>query len=160
MLAALPLTPNAKVDRRALPAPEGLRRMRARATKRRATATEQRLAEIWSEVLRVERIGVHDDFFALGGHSLLAVRIIARIEQSCGAELSVRAVFEAPTVRALAARIDAAAGGAPRAAAIARLPRGGGPATFPLSAAQQQLWFLYQLEPDKRGRTTFRRPCA
>lgn len=74
-----------------------------------ANDTERRVAEIWSELLGLERIGMDDDFFELGGHSLLATRVLARIDQSLGARLTLRDVFDAPTVRRLAARIAAVA---------------------------------------------------
>ena len=70
-----------------------------------ASDTERRLAAIWSELLGVDRIGVHDDFFELGGHSLLATRVLSRIEQAIGARLTLRDVFDAPTVHRLAERI-------------------------------------------------------
>jgi acyl carrier protein len=73
-----------------------------------AGEVEQRLAAIWSELLGVQRIGVHDDFFQLGGHSLLATRVIARIEEALGAHLTLRDVFDAPTISRLSARLAAA----------------------------------------------------
>ena len=110
-LAALPLNANGKVDRRDLaarPLPGGSPGADAGFVAPR-TAAEERLAAIWSEVLGVERIGVHDDFFALGGHSLLAIRALARIGEAFGVDLPVGDLFAAPTVAALAARLDAVA---------------------------------------------------
>jgi acyl transferase domain-containing protein len=75
-----------------------------------STAVERRLAEVWAELLGVQRIGVHDDFFELGGHSLLATRVLTRIAEALGARLTMRDVFDAPTIHALATRIDAALG--------------------------------------------------
>ena len=80
-----------------------------------ADETERRLAAIWSELLGVSRVGADDDFFELGGHSLLATRVLARVEQSLGARLTLRDVFEAPTVRKLAERLGAAAVASPKA---------------------------------------------
>ncbi|MEA2694498.1 MAG: hypothetical protein QOJ16_3885, partial [Acidobacteriota bacterium] len=143
-LPALPLTVHGKLDRAALPMPD---RGEPVAVLPR-TPAETRLAEIWAELLGRERVGVLDDFFALGGHSLLATRLVSRVRQAFGVELPLRAVFEAPTVASLAARIESAEG-AP-AATPALVPdlvpaaRGG---ELPLSFAQQRLWFLDQLEP-------------
>jgi hypothetical protein len=72
-----------------------------------ATDTERRLAEIWSDLLGIERIGVHDDFFEIGGHSLLATRVLARIDEMLGVRLGLRDVFDAPTIHLLAERIGA-----------------------------------------------------
>ncbi|MET0399299.1 MAG: phosphopantetheine-binding protein, partial [Longimicrobiaceae bacterium] len=94
------------VDRRALPAPEAAGAP-AEAYVAPRTETELRLAEIWAAVLRVERVGIGDDFFALGGHSLLAMRLASRVRQAFGAELPLRAVFERPTVGGMAALLPA-----------------------------------------------------
>ncbi len=102
----LPLTANGKVDRGALPAPDGSRAASPAAYAAPQTPVEQKLAEIWSEVLGVERIGLDDDFFDLGGHSLLAVRMLARAQESLGLELRLASVFESSTLRELAAAIS------------------------------------------------------
>jgi natural product biosynthesis luciferase-like monooxygenase protein/amino acid adenylation domain-containing protein len=142
-LDAFPLTPNGKLDRRALPAPD----LAASAPEYVAPRgeTEQRLAEIWSQVLRAERVGAHDNFFSLGGHSLMAMRVIARIRQVMETELPLRAVFEAPTVAQLAARIDAQAPTADNQPIPRRADTESDP---PLSFQQQRLWVLDQLEPE------------
>jgi amino acid adenylation domain-containing protein len=104
-LDALPLTPNGKVDRRALPdpeAPSAAERVEPR------TVTERVIAEIWREVLGVERVGVEDDFFVLGGHSLRATQVLGRISQRLEVELPLRVLFQAPTVAGLAAAVEAA----------------------------------------------------
>jgi acyl carrier protein len=93
-MEALPRTPNGKIDRRALPeagAP-------ARGYEAPRTVEEEALAAIWAEVLGVERVGVHDDFFALGGNSLRAVQVVARIREALGVELPVRALFQSPVL--------------------------------------------------------------
>ncbi|MBB4636057.1 non-ribosomal peptide synthetase [Longimicrobium terrae] len=136
---ALPLTPNGKVDRRALPAPEG-DAFAARAYEAPAGAAEQAVAEIWAEVLGVERVGRRDDFFGLGGHSLLAVQVISRIRQALGVETALGELFTRPVLADFARELQGAA--------RAQLPpiqpvRGDGP--VPLSFAQQRLWFLEQL---------------
>ncbi|HEX8317854.1 amino acid adenylation domain-containing protein [Longimicrobium sp.] len=103
-LDAFPLTPNGKVDRRALPAPEG-DAYGAREYEAPVGKVEQSLAEIWAELLGAERVGRGDDFFLLGGHSLLAVQMISRVRQAMDVELALAAVFEAPVLSALADRI-------------------------------------------------------
>ncbi|HEX8907334.1 MAG TPA: phosphopantetheine-binding protein [Longimicrobiaceae bacterium] len=103
-LAAFPLNPNGKVDRAALPAPS---LERAGGTPPR-TATEVELAAVWAEVLRVERVYADDDFYDLGGQSLLAAQVAARVRDRLGVELPLGRVFEAPTLAALAAAVDAA----------------------------------------------------
>src|SRR5262249_9060400 len=89
-LDALPQTPNGKVDRKALPAPASVADEDAYVAPR--TAMEGMLAGAFAEVLGVERVGIHDDFFSLGGHSLLAMRAAARVRDACGVELAVRAM--------------------------------------------------------------------
>jgi amino acid adenylation domain-containing protein len=141
-LGALPLTPNGKVDRKALPAPDFASLPRAPFLAPR-TAAEARLAEVWAEVLGVERVGVGDDFFELGGHSLLATRIVGQVRAAFGVEVPLRAFFEAPTVAALAEWLQ---GHAPPSPSPPLEPaRREGP--LPLSFAQQRLWLLWQLEP-------------
>ncbi len=108
VLAALPLAPNGKVDRAALPAP-GAVGERARVAPR--NALEQALAAIWEEILGRGPVGVTDDFFALGGHSFLAVRLLSRIARELGRELPLAALFEARTVESLAALLAAEPGG-------------------------------------------------
>ncbi|NNB91384.1 non-ribosomal peptide synthetase, partial [Corallococcus exiguus] len=100
MLDALPLTANAKVDRKALPVPDGSAPVRATYEAPR-NELEQQLATLCGELLRVERVGVHDDFFELGGHSLLATQLVSRIRTTFGVELPLRDLFEASTVAEL-----------------------------------------------------------
>ncbi|HEX6749444.1 MAG TPA: non-ribosomal peptide synthetase [Longimicrobium sp.] len=103
-LPVFPLTPNGKVDRAALPPPAA---GRAGGTAPR-TETEVELAAVWAEVLRVEHVYADDDFYDLGGHSLLAAQVAARVRDRLGVELSLRQVFDAPTLASLAAAVDAA----------------------------------------------------
>jgi acyl carrier protein len=103
-LEALPLTPNGKLDRKALPAPEYASAEERYVAPR--TPAEEVLAEIWAEVLRLERVGVHDNFFDLGGHSLLIMRLLARIQATFDLELSIRTVFSMPTLEAMAGEIE------------------------------------------------------
>jgi acyl carrier protein len=104
-LPELPLTPNGKVDRKRLPDPSGERAELAGAWVAPRTEVEATLAGLWAEVLRVERVGAEDDFFALGGHSLKATQVMTRIEEVFGLELPLRALFESPTVAGLAERL-------------------------------------------------------
>jgi len=103
-LEALPLTPNGKLDRKALPAPEGSA-YASREYEAPVGKIEEALAEIWTELLRVERVGRHDHFFELGGHSLLALQVVSRVRQGMEVELALATVFEKPVLSALAERI-------------------------------------------------------
>ncbi|WP_197357744.1 non-ribosomal peptide synthetase, partial [Ralstonia pseudosolanacearum] len=140
MLDALPLTPNGKIDRKALPAPDFTAQSSAREAQ---TPNERALASLFAEVLGLPRVGIDDDFFALGGHSLLATRLISRIRTTLQIGLSVRALFEAPSVARLAARLERADASAALQPVLTALPR---PDTLPLSFAQQRLWFLHRFE--------------
>ncbi|RAS65119.1 amino acid adenylation domain-containing protein [Lentzea atacamensis] len=131
----LPLSPSGKLDRRALPEPE-----LTAVSEEPATPSEQAVAALFAELLGVERVGRHDDFFALGGHSLLATRLVGRLRSDLGAEIAIGEVFEAPTVAGLAALLDSHGRRRP---ALTPMPR---PRRIPLSSAQQRLWFLYRLE--------------
>jgi amino acid adenylation domain-containing protein len=145
VLDAFPLTPSGKVDRRALPAPEaGAAPASAFAAPR--GPLEELVAAIWAEVLRVERVGANDDFFALGGHSLLATQVVSRLRTALGIEVPLQKLFATPTVAALARLVEEArAGGAGLSLPPAvRMPRQG---SYPLSFAQQRMWFLHQLAP-------------
>ncbi len=121
-LEALPLSPNGKVDRKALPAPAAAGERTGEEDVAPRTAEEEAIAAIWAELLGVPRVGVEADFFALGGHSLLATQVVARVRDAFGVELPLRALFEAPTVAGLAARVGAAEPPQPAAKATQRPP--------------------------------------
>ncbi len=148
---AFPLTPNGKVDRAALASVEPTGPADDRLPLRPRSPTEERLAAIWADVLGVDvaRVGVDDDFFELGGHSLLAAQVIAQVREEFGTETVVRAIFEASTVAALAALVEAEAAGDLQVPPLARMPRVPG-ARFPLSMAQEQMWAL-ELAADPPG---------
>jgi amino acid adenylation domain-containing protein len=151
-LDRLPLTGNGKVDRRALPAPEAAAHGHQGAKLAPRSRTEQRLADIWREVLRLDEVGVHDNFFEAGGHSLLVAQLASRVRGGFGVDLPLRAIFEAPTLEGLAVRLEAllpeladAEAVAVAATPIPRAARDGSP--FPVSFSQERLWFLDRLEP-------------
>lgn len=101
-LDSLPFLPNGKVDIKALPAPENIRDDLSSTFVAPQTSTEKAIADIWLEILSIERVGIHDDFFELGGHSLLATQVVSRIRQALQTELSLRQFFDAPIVADLA----------------------------------------------------------
>ncbi|MDT3777027.1 amino acid adenylation domain-containing protein [Nitrospira sp. MA-1] len=145
-LDTLPRTVNGKVDRRALPA-SGADDHLAQGYVAPRTTTEELLADMWVDILAVDRVGVHDHFFELGGHSLLATQIVSRIRSAFHIELPLRTLFDSPTVSELAVAVEAMRGkeAGPQPPSIVPVPRTG---PLPLSFAQQRLWFLAQLESD------------
>jgi amino acid adenylation domain-containing protein len=144
-LDALPLSPNGKIDRKALPAPALAADVLSRHIAPR-NFIEETIAQIWTELLGAPNVGVNDNFFELGGHSLLAARIVSRIRSIFAIELPLRALLESPDLADLAARVDAARG---RASTRVSMPivRASRSAPTPLSNAQQRLWFMQQRDP-------------
>ena len=137
VLEAFPLTSSGKIDRKALPAPMfGATSFRAPQTQ-----TEKIVADVFAEVLGVDRVGLDDDFFALGGDSLIATRVSARLQLALGREVPVRYLFDASTVGDLAEYLHRHRGG-PAHPPLRVMPR---PERVPLSFAQSRLWFLEQL---------------
>ncbi|HVP65957.1 MAG TPA: amino acid adenylation domain-containing protein [Anaeromyxobacteraceae bacterium] len=147
-LDAFPLTPNGKVDKKALPAPDGSASKTEYAPPR--TEAEKRIAAMWAESLGLPRVGIHDNFFHLGGHSLLASQMITRLAREDGIAVPLRKIFEAPTVAQFAPLLS----GSRKAERIPRL-EGNGP--WPLSLVQRRLWMLEQLDP---GRMVWNLPSA
>jgi acyl carrier protein len=105
VLDSLPLTPSGKLDRNALPAPDSARQLADDSYVPPRNPVEETVARIWAEVLGVERVGAHDNFFALGGHSLMATQVLSRIRQAFPVDISVRRLFQEPTVATLAVAI-------------------------------------------------------
>lgn len=141
-LDALPMTVNGKLDRRALPAPVAATAPEAQAPR---TETERNLAALWGSVLHRESVGVQEDFFRIGGHSLLATLLMAQVRSAFNVALPLRALFEAPTVARLAARIDAEPKAAREDAPVAALPAlvpdpAHWHAPFPLTPIQEAYW--------------------
>ncbi len=144
-LEALPLTPNGKVDRRALPAPEAAGRAVDAEHAPPEGPVEEALAAIWREALGVERVGRDDHFLELGGHSLVATQVVARVRNVFGVELTQGAVFEQPTVAALARAVKAAGSGSGSGEGALEAATGGGETEA--SFSQERLWFLDQWSP-------------
>lgn len=149
ILAELPLTINGKLDRRALPAPAYASGVPFRAPN---TLAEKAVAEVFASVLAHKNVGADDSFFELGGNSLDATRVVARLNAALDSNVSVRELFESPTVAALAssASRNLGVGGRRTLVAAAR------PSRIPLSLAQQRMWFLNRLDPGSSVYSTLR----
>ena len=142
-----PLTPNVKVDRRALPRPEEVKKDATAGGLERQNAYEEIIGGIWKDVLKVERVRPGESFFEIGGHSLLATQVVSRMRSAFGVEIGLLSIFEEPTVEGLACRVEdlIRTGEIEDAPPLVKVPRDGG---LPLSFAQQRLWFLDQLAPN------------
>ncbi|AKJ02445.1 amino acid adenylation domain-containing protein [Archangium gephyra] len=141
LLEALPITPNGKVDRKALPVPDA-----SQFTSEDYVAPrdhiEALLASLFAQVLGLPRVGIHDHFFALGGHSLLATRVTSRIREALHVEVPLRALFSSPTVAGLAEHVRQA-----KSASLPPLLPAPRNAALPLSFSQQRLWLVDQMQP-------------
>jgi amino acid adenylation domain-containing protein/non-ribosomal peptide synthase protein (TIGR01720 family) len=156
VLSELPLTPNGKVDRRALPIPERGRPDRDRGYVPPGDELQRAICQAWSDLLRVDRVGIRDNFFELGGNSLLLVEVHGRLRRALGREIPLRTLLNGQTVEDLARSLGAL--GSEEEAAVAPpvrpVPRSG---LLPLSFAQERLWFLDRLVP---GNATYNIPLA
>ncbi len=140
-LETIPLTANGKIDRKALPAPDTELTKTSEYTPPQ-NPTQEIIANILAEVLTVTSVGIHDNFFVLGGHSLLAIKVISRIKQFLSAEISVKDLFESPTIAELEQLIQNST--QQQTPPIEPIPRNG--ELLPLSWAQERIWFIDQLE--------------
>ncbi|MDQ0047474.1 nonribosomal peptide synthetase DhbF [Paenibacillus polymyxa] len=137
MLGALPLMPNGKLDRKALPAPVMDKVLHVRTPR---TPQEAMLCDLFAEVLALPIVGIDDSFFDLGGHSLLGARLMTRIREVFGVEVNIGRLFETPTVASFAERLDQGQSLRPSLLPAVR------PQRIPLSFAQSRLWFLHRME--------------
>lgn len=144
-LETLPLTPNSKLDRRSLPTPDWTD-ISEEADVAPRTPTEELLAGLWCQVLGIERVGVHDNFFERGGHSLLATQLVSRLRDAFQVELPLRYIFESPTIATLAEPIEQLRH-SQQGVQTPPIPAASRQGHLPLSFAQQRLWFLDQLQP-------------
>ena len=152
----LPLTPNGKVNRTALTPPDGIRPELDRELVTPRTEIEEMVAQVWRELLRLDLVGVHDNFFDLGGHSLLATRVVARLRNNFAVDLPLRQLFESPTVAGLAnhLKILLQDQSGTRISPIVAVSRD---RPIPASFAQQRLWLLREMDP---GSTAYNIPAA
>jgi amino acid adenylation domain-containing protein len=142
VLEKFPLTPNGKIDRRALPAPDTIQQPEEN-TSLALTPVQEMLTGIWADILGIKQVSIYDNFFELGGHSLLATQAISRIRKTFGVDIPLQRLFEFPTIAELAKDIQQAS--LQGVSAITPVPRDG---NLPLSFAQARLWLLEQLNPD------------
>ncbi|MEM9271688.1 MAG: amino acid adenylation domain-containing protein [Cyanobacteria bacterium P01_F01_bin.143] len=152
MITNIPLAPSGKVDRKALPEPNISRTETEFVLPR--NATEKTIVDIYGEILKQDKISINDNFFEIGGHSLIATRVISQIRQIFKVELPLRTLFEHPTIVALAQEIQKSSE-IDLALKVLPIKRITGTKEFPLSFAQQRLWFLSQLEPNNSSYNIF-----
>ncbi|MBP5973795.1 amino acid adenylation domain-containing protein [Brasilonema sp. CT11] len=144
-MESFPLTPNGKVNRRALPEPSANRPELSQTFVEPRTPTEEILAGIWRDVLGLQKVGIYDNFFDLGGHSLLATQVIALTRKAFGIELPLLSLFESPAIAPLAKKIATAKAPEQQELALQRMPSQG--EAIPISLIQLELWFFDQFYP-------------
>nr|WP_233426242.1 non-ribosomal peptide synthetase [Paenibacillus massiliensis] len=140
-LEQMPLTPNGKIDRKALPTPDGSLHSGAEYVAPR-TWVEAKLAEVWQDVLGLTQVGVKDNFFEIGGHSLRATTLAAKIHKELNKQLPLRRIFEAPTIEQMAVVLEQL-----EQVTYAAIPVSEERSYYPLSSVQQRLYVLHQLDP-------------
>ncbi len=147
LMDAFPLTPNGKIDRRTLPPPNFSPIELDDNFAPPTTPIQELLSGIWQQILGIEKIGIHDNFFTLGGHSLLATQVISQVKKAFQIELPLRRLFESPTIASFSQLVEQAIkkGAELISPPIERVSRD---RVLPLSFSQQRLWFLHQLEPN------------
>ena len=143
-LEFLPLTPNGKIDKKALPEPDSIRRELENFVAPR-NPTEELLANIWSQLLKVEKIGIHDNFFSVGGNSLLATQVISKLRIAFETEIPLKYLFDFPTIGEISKAIDEFKGEKLQLPPIKPISRNN---DIPLSFSQKRLWFLNLLESE------------
>jgi amino acid adenylation domain-containing protein/thioester reductase-like protein len=146
-MESFPLTPNAKIDRKALPMPVRLKSETEKAYVVPGTSTEEIIADVWGKVLGIEQVGKLDNFFELGGHSLLATQVISRLRDVFNVEVSLSSMFDKPTVVGMAESIEAIRL-RERSVQVPSIKPVCRDNEIPLSFAQQRLWILDKLQPD------------
>ncbi|MCF3650808.1 amino acid adenylation domain-containing protein [Synoicihabitans lomoniglobus] len=156
VLDRLPLSPNGKVDRRALPDPDPALAAPSEDKIAPRTATEVTIAKLWQDVLQVSLIGVDDDFFLQGGHSLKAMQLLSRIQRDLGVRVPMRTFFDHATIAGLATQVDANRRPNTAESGDRQIPLAAPAPHYPLSYAQQRLWLLHQLG----GETAYNMPEA
>jgi len=156
-LNEIPLTPNGKLDRKALPEPDQSRPELDEGSAAPRTPVEEILSTIWAGILKLGKVDIHDNFFQLGGHSLLATQVISRINDVFATDVQLRRLFETPTIVGLAASIDAYLAAKNDTQRIPPIVPRARTHDAPLSFAQQRLWFLDRLDPDS---ATYNVPAA
>ena len=144
---AMPLNATGKINRSALPVPEETAGQAAAKVAPR-NQVEESLAELWKSVLGVPEAGIHDNFFERGGHSLLATQLVSRIREVFDVDVSLRALFERPTIAALAEEVTRLRREEQKASAIPPIIRVSRDQPLPLSYSQQRMWLMYRLAPE------------
>lgn len=147
VLESFPVTNNGKIDYRALPEPNFATSQTNYVPPH--TPTQQKLANIWSQILKIENIGIHNNFFELGGHSLLATQVISRIAKTFNIAIPLKLIFELPTISQLSQHIQTNQKN--HNSGLPPIPTRQKKQHIPLSFAQQRLWFLSQLEPNNNA---------
>jgi len=151
-VSEFPLTPNGKLDRRALISLEEATSELSHEFVAPQTPTENQLTQIWTEILKIESVGIYDNFFELGGHSLLATQVVSRIRSQFSVELPLQSLFSSPTIATLATHLESAQLSQPTWPLVS----GHRQQLLPLSFAQERLWFMDQLTP---GNSTYNEPA-